>query len=188
MIRLFITAVVGLATIGASLCSTAFGGEAGLTYIVPSAAGSDDGAAPRPTMPDLIFADGSGMPVHLRQYMGQVVVINFWATWCAPCIQEMVFLDRLQGDSHGKPLTVLALSEDAGGIPVARAFLTRQKFGYLKPFADPASTVAQALGIRGLPTSIILDRYNRQVLRVEGPYQWDSPLIAARLRMLMSEQ
>jgi len=138
-------------------------------------------------MPDLIFADGSGMPTHLRQYMGQVVVINFWATWCAPCVSEMLFLDRLQGDSRGQPLAVLAISEDQGGIPVVRAFLSRQKYNYLRPFADPASGVAQALQIKGLPTTIILDRHNRQVLRVQGPYQWSSPMVVARLRMLMSE-
>jgi thiol-disulfide isomerase/thioredoxin len=187
MFRFAVIAAVALATSCAILTSAAFGGERGLTYIVPSAAGSSDGPAERPLIPDLIFADGSGMPTHLRQYVGQVVIINFWATWCAPCIKEMMFLDRLQGDFRGQPLTVLAISEDQGGIPVVRSFLSRQKYNYLRAFADPASGMAQSLAIRGLPTTIILDRHNHQVLRAEGPYQWDSAYITARLRMLMSE-
>jgi thiol-disulfide isomerase/thioredoxin len=188
MARFTITTVIGLILIGAMSVSTAFGGERGITYIVPSAAGSDDGPSARPMMPDLIFADGSGLPTHLRQFVGQVVVINFWATWCGPCIKEMLFLDRLQGDFRGQPLAVLAISEDQGGIPVVKSFLSRQKYNYLRPFADPGSNVAQALEVVGLPTTIILDRRNRQVLRVQGPYQWDSPTIVARLRYLMSEQ
>lgn len=138
-------------------------------------------------LPDLIFADGSAMPMHLVQYRGRVVVLNFWASWCGPCIKEMVYLDRLQGDFRGQPLSVLAISEGNGGIPAVRQFFARQKYTFLKPFADPNGALAQGLGIRGLPTSIIVDRYGRQVLRVEGPYQWDSPQIAARLRMLMTE-
>ena len=191
MVRALVTAAaLGLA--GAVCLSAAEGAEGGLSYIVPAAAGSADGQsdAPdqRPAMPDLIFADGSSLPVHLRQYLGQVVVINFWASWCGPCIKEMVFLDRLQGDFRGQPFTVLAASEDTGGIPAARRFLTRQKFTYLTPFADPGAGMAKVLGVRGLPTSIIIDRHGRQVLRVEGPYQWDSPQIAGRIRRLLAER
>ena len=135
MVRLFISALLLLT--GAVSASGAIGGEPDLTYIVPSAAGSGDGPAARPLMPDLIFADGSGMPTHLRQYSGMVVIINFWASWCGPCIKEMLFLDRLQGDFRGQPLAVLAISEDQGGIPVVRSFLTRQKYNYRDPLPIP---------------------------------------------------
>jgi thiol-disulfide isomerase/thioredoxin len=187
MARLLITAAVALATTCAILVSTAFGGERGITYIVPAAAGSDDGATPRPTMPDMIFADGSGMPTHLRQFVGQVVVINFWASACGPCLKELLLLDRLQGNFRGQPLAVLAISEDQSGIPAVKSFLNRQKYSYLRAFADPQSSMAQALGVGDLPTSIILDRQNRLVLRVQGSYQWEAPLTVARLRKLMSE-
>lgn len=187
MVRLIVTAAAGLAAACAIFLPAAQGAERGLNYIVPAAAGSADGAPVRPAMPDLIFADGSNMPVHLKQYAGQVVIINFWASWCGPCIKEMVFLDRLQGDFRGQPLAVMAVSEDQGGIPAARTFLTRQKLGYLKPFADPGKGMAQVLGIRGLPTSLIIDRHGHLVLKVEGPYQWDSKATTDRLRYLLSE-
>lgn len=163
------------------------GEKSGLTYIVPVAAGSADTQENRPAMPDLLFADGSSMPQALHRYLGQVIVINFWASWCGPCIKEMLYLDRLQGDFRGQPLTVLAISEDQGGIAAAKQFLTRQKYTFLRPLADPGATMAQALAVKGLPTSIIVDRHGRQVMRVAGPYQWDSPQIVARLKMLMSE-
>ncbi len=156
---------------------------------VAFAAGAQDagGPAARSMLPDLIFADGSGMPVHLSQYRGQVVVINFWAGWCGPCVKELPFLDRLQSSFGQVPLTVMTVAEDQGGITAARQFFARQKLGYLRPFADPGGTAAQLLGVTGLPTSIIVDRHGRQVLRVAGPYQWDSPQIASRLRFLLAE-
>jgi thiol-disulfide isomerase/thioredoxin len=187
MTRLFASIVTVLATACVALASTAIGGESGLTYIVPSAAGSDDGARARPTMPDMIFADGSGMPTHLRQFVGQVVVINFWSSACAPCLRELALLDRLQGNNRGQPLAVLAISEDQTTISTVKAFLNRQKYSYLRAFADPTSSMAQALAVDDLPTSIVLDRYNRQILRIQGAYQWEDPLTIARLRKLMSE-
>jgi thiol-disulfide isomerase/thioredoxin len=116
-----------------------------------------------------------------------VVLINFWATWCAPCIKEMTFLDRLQGDLKGEPLHVLTISEDQGGIAVAKAFLARQKFTFLHAYADPGGAMADALKVGGLPTSFVLDKQGRLVNRVEGPYEWDNPKIVAKFRELMKE-
>jgi thiol-disulfide isomerase/thioredoxin len=187
MIRLFSTVALALTMSFAILIATAFGGESGLTYIVPVAAGSDDGADVRPQMPDLIFADASGMPTHLRQFQGQVVILNFWASTCAPCLRELFLLDRLQGNYPGQPLAVIAISEDQIGISGVKTFLNRQKYSYLRAFADPNASMAQALSISNLPTSIILDRHNRQFLRIQGAFQWEDTLTIARLRKLMSE-
>lgn len=167
--------------------STAFGGEPSLTYIVPIAAGSSDGASSRPTLPDLIVTDGSGMPAHLRQFSGQVVVLNFWSTSCGPCLKELLLLDRLQGNFRGQALTVLALSEDQNTISVVKSFLNRQKYSYLRPFIDPASAAALTLGVSSLPTSLILDRHNRLVFRIQGSYPWEDPKTTAGLRTLLSE-
>ena len=77
MVRLLVAVAVGLATLFGILVPTAFAGDPTITYIVPIVAGSDDGSESRPMMPDLIFVDGSGMPTHLRQFIEQVVIINF---------------------------------------------------------------------------------------------------------------
>ncbi len=87
-----------------------------LNYMVPVAAESEE---QRPMLGDYVFADGSGMPVHLSRYRGQVVVLNFWATWCGPCIKQMTFLDRLQMNFKNLPLIVIGISEDQGGLPTS---------------------------------------------------------------------
>lgn len=179
MKRLFAVFAVW-ATLGGAI-SAAASEDSGLNYMVPVAAESTE----RPMLPDYLFADGSGLPVHLSRYRGQVVILTFWASACGPCLKQMVFLDRLQ--MNLRQLAVVAISEDQGGIAQIKATLARQRLNFLKPFGDPSEAMAGQAGIRGLPTSIIVDRYGRQFLRVEGPYQWDTPLIEAQLRKLMSE-
>lgn len=160
----------------------------GLNYIVPVAAGSAEDPAMRPPMPSgVTVSDGTNMPLPLAHFRGAVLLINFWATWCVPCLKEMAFLDRLQGDLKGMPIQVLAVSEDKGGLPVAKGYIERQKFTFLRPFTDPGAASAQALNVTGLPTSFIVDKKGRLVQRVEGPFEWDSPPIVARFRDLVNE-
>ena len=174
------------ALLGAGAAAKDAGPHSG--YIVPAAAGSAEDPALRPPLPPgLTFLDGTGMPIPLAHFRGQVLLMNFWATWCAPCIKEMAFLNRLQGDLKGEPLRVLAISEDRGGIPVAKTFLDKQKLPFLHPYADPTMALAEALNVQGLPTSLIVDKQGRLVQRVEGPYEWDNPPIVARFRQLLAE-
>ncbi len=139
-------------------------------------------------IPDLLFHDSSGIPVHLRRYLGRVVVLNFWSQGCGPCLPELLHLDRLQGDMKGKPLNVVALSEDDNGIPAVRSFFARQKLTFLQPYTDADGAAAQLLGVRGLPSSVIIDPYGRVVLHLEGRYQWDDPRIMTQLEGLMPKQ
>jgi thiol-disulfide isomerase/thioredoxin len=157
-------------------------------YIVPIAAGSAEDPAMRPAMPSgLSFDDASNIALPLTHFRGAVLLINFWATWCVPCVKEMTFIDRLQGDLKGQPLVVLAVSEDRGGVSVAKAFLERQKLTFLRPFADPGGAAANALQVDGIPTSFIVDKKGRLVQRLEGPYEWDDPPIVNRFRALLTE-
>lgn len=163
------------------------GAETGLTYIVPAAAGSFDAPQTRPPAPDMLFLDASGLPQHLRVFLGQVVVLTFWAASCGPCLKQMTFLDRLQGDLKAYPLKVLALTEDPGGIAAAKALYKRQNFTFLLPYADAGGLSAAAMGIRGLPTNFVIDRQGRIAIATEGPFEWDNPRIVARLKRLLAE-
>jgi thiol-disulfide isomerase/thioredoxin len=183
-------AIVGLA--GLLMLAQDFGAAGAAStsagYIVPVATGSAEDPAMRPAMPSVLsFNDASNMALPLGHFRGAVLLINFWATWCVPCVKEMTYIDRLQGDLKGQPLVVLAVSEDRGGISVAKAFLERQKLTFLRAFADPGGAAAQTLQVDGIPTSFIVDKKGRLVQRVEGPYEWDDAPIVTRFRALLAE-
>lgn len=161
----------------------------GLSYIVPAAPGSaqDDGNANPPLMPNLRLTDGSGLPFNLLGYKGAVIVLEFWSTTCAPCLRDLDALNHLQGDFPGKPLVVIAVSEDPGTIQSVKAALQRQKLGYLKPYADASGAAAQFLNLRGVPTSFVIDRMGRMVLQVEGPQPWNGAAMEKRINFLLNQ-
>ena len=129
---------------------------------------------PRPVA-NVRFADAKGGMRDLASFRGKVVLLNVWATWCGPCRQEMPTLDRLQAKLGGKDFEVIALSIDRGGQAAVGSFFDETNVQKLAIYVD-ASTEAQArLGIIGVPTSLLLDRQGREIGRVTGPAQWDSP-------------
>jgi thiol-disulfide isomerase/thioredoxin len=133
-------------------------------------------------VPETPFADAAGTTVTLAAFRGRVVLLNFWATWCAPCIREMPALDRLQGSLGGRDFTVLIVSEDRGGAKVAVPFLKKLGVERLDTYLDAKGKLARALGLKGLPTTILIDRAGREVGRLRGPADWDAPEAEALLR------
>jgi thiol-disulfide isomerase/thioredoxin len=130
---------------------------------------------PAQPAPDLAFTDGEGRPVSLADFRGRVVLLNLWATWCAPCVEEMPSLDRLQGRMGGPGFQVVALSLDRGGWAQVQPFVTRLGLRNLGWYLDPKSASMGALRVRGLPTTYLIDRDGRMVGKLEGSADWDSP-------------
>jgi thiol-disulfide isomerase/thioredoxin len=116
-----------------------------------------------------------------------VVLLNFWATWCAPCIREMPALDRVQARFEEAGLTVVAVSEDFAGLPVVRPFFERLKLEHLQVYLDVDFALLKALGVQGLPTTLLIDRQGRLVGGLEGPAEWDEDDAAALIRYYLSE-
>jgi len=112
-------------------------------------------------------------------------VINLWATWCPPCVAEMPALDRLQGMLRAERIAVLALSSDRGGRAQVEPFYQRLGLKELTIWLDPRGAAARALGARGLPTTVIIDRVGREVARLEGEAAWDAPALVAAVRRLV---
>jgi thiol-disulfide isomerase/thioredoxin len=153
-------------------------GQAPLGQFVP---------APRPwPAPSVGFTDADGKILSLSDFAGKLVLVNLWATWCAPCRHEMPSLERLQ-TRLGNRITILAISEDRGGNKAVAPFITKLRLEVVKTYLDPESAVGRAFKVGGLPTSFLIDRRRRVLGRVEGEAEWDSPKMLAILDPLMSE-
>ncbi len=121
------------------------------------------------------FAALDGTRLRLADFKGRVVVLNFWATWCAPCIREMPSLDRLQAAVGDRGLAVLAVSIDRGGAKVVRPFAKRLGLERLALYLDAKGALFQAFGVTGLPTTFLIDRQGGVVGAYPGPAEWDGP-------------
>lgn len=125
--------------------------------------------------PETSLGAKDGSSTTLAAYRGKIVLVNFWATWCAPCIKELPALARLQGKLGGQGFTVLAVSEDLKGWPVIAPFLGAQKIVALPVLHDPQGAASRMYKVAGLPTSVLLDRDGRELGRLVGPAEWDGP-------------
>jgi thiol-disulfide isomerase/thioredoxin len=137
--------------------------------------------------PQAGFSDAAGRDLTLADFKGRVVLLNFWATWCAPCVREMPTLDRVQDKLGGQGLAVLAVSEDRGGLEVVGPFFKKLGLEYLEIYLDPRGTFAREFGLAGLPTTLLIDAQGRLVGGLEGPAEWDSEDALALIRHYLEQ-
>ncbi len=157
-----------------------------LLFGLPAAA-ADFTLAPQPkAVPGLAFADHDGHPLTLQSFKGKVVILDYWATWCAPCKAEFPQLDRLQGRLADKGLAVVAVSLDRGGMRAIDRFYDELHVANMGKFLDADGSGARALGIAGMPTTLLIDRQGREVARIEGTAPWDRPEMTAILERLLA--
>ncbi len=138
-------------------------------------------------VPELSFLDAEGDAVTLEDFRGKVVILNLWATWCAPCRQEMPGLDRLQAALGEDGLQVLPLSLDRGEVGQIEAFYDEIGLTTLPIYRDPKAAAGRALGAYGLPTTLVLDREGREVGRLLGPAEWDGEEAMTLIRAVLAE-
>ena len=126
-------------------------------------------------VPPVTFKDEDSQDISLSHFLGTPVLLNLWATWCAPCIAEMPALDQLQASLPQASLTVITLSLDRGGLAEIEPFWKKTKLMSLKMYFDTTMSAGQTLSARGLPTTLLINREGREVARIEGPAEWASP-------------
>ncbi|HET9428763.1 MAG TPA: TlpA disulfide reductase family protein [Allosphingosinicella sp.] len=129
--------------------------------------------------PDVTFEDPSGRPARMADFRGRPVLVNLWATWCAPCVVEMPSLEALAA-REGDSLVVLALSQDFGGRQKVTDFFQRHRFVELEAYLDGNMAFMTALRIDTLPTTILYNAEGEEVWRMTGLADWESDR-AARL-------
>ena len=129
--------------------------------------------------PAAAFNGPDGKPVHLADFKGKPLLVNLWASWCAPCVKELPTIDKL---ARSGKVQVLAVSQDDGPHASVIAFLKGHGISTLKPYQDPKMTLTAALGPDTvLPTSILLDADGKEVWRYVGELDWTSPEAAKLL-------
>jgi thiol-disulfide isomerase/thioredoxin len=128
-----------------------------------------------PATPAEPFRDGGGEEVTLADFKGKAVLVNLWATWCAPCVKELPMLARLQAKRAGDDFIVIALNLDRPGKANVPEFLKENGAAALEAFADPTLKMMKAFRVAGLPTTILIGADGREVTRREGEAEWDTP-------------
>lgn len=126
-------------------------------------------------VPEINFEDGDGRPRSLADFSGKVVLLNVWATWCAPCREEMPTLDRLQAKLGGPDFEVVALSVDRAGPDIVKKFFTEIGIEHLALNIDTSAKAMFAIGTVGLPATLLVDRDGKEIGRLIGPAEWDAP-------------
>ena len=125
--------------------------------------------------PGTRFFNDQELGVSLEDFRGKVVLLNFWATWCPPCVYEMPSLDALQGLLGGEGLAVLTVSVDRQGLSIVKPFLRDLAVQHLKAYLDPRGSLAADFGVTAMPTSYVIDAQGRIVGALRGAAAWDSP-------------
>jgi thiol-disulfide isomerase/thioredoxin len=143
--------------------------------------------AERKPMPNLVFFEGSGKERSLSDWRGKVVLINLWASWCAPCRKEMPSLAQLQRRFGSKDFEVVAISLDRGGGKVAQKFLEETQSRLLRLYMDPSGRALETIAALGLPASVLIDREGREIGRLLGPADWTSPEAYRLINLAINE-
>ena len=131
------------------------------------------------------YSRSDGSTARLSDYQGKVVVLNFWATWCAPCRKEMPELSALQSTLGGNNFAVVTIATGPNPLHKIAAFFRDIKINNLPSHRDPRQALAREMGVLGLPTTLILDREGQEVARLLGDTNWHSDSALTIMRALI---
>ena len=122
---------------------------------------------------ELTFLDDDKNQVYLRDYNGKLILLNFWATWCAPCKKEMPSLDKLQVREELNNLEIFTVNVGQDNLEKSLKFFEDLKIKNLKIYFDSPSTLAKKLGLRGIPTSILINKDGLEFARIVGSIDFE---------------
>ncbi len=167
--------------------NTAFAGQvdwaaaqaAGLAKLVP--------VTDAPALPTTTFTDPDGGEHSLADYKGQVVLLNFWATWCAPCRDEMPALDALQAELGGDDFQVVTIATGRNAPDKIDRFFDETGVTNLPVLLDPRQQLARDMGVVGLPVTVLIDANGVEVARLLGDADWASDAAKAVIRQMTAD-
>ena len=136
---------------------------------------------------DFSLKDLSGKTVKLSDYKGKVVLLNFWASWCPPCREEMPSIQKLYARMKGKKFSILAVSVDRGGENSVRRFIKEAGYEF-KILLDPEGEAASRYSVGGIPATFIIDKKGEIVDKIIGAYQWDDEGVIKKINDLSQKR
>jgi len=145
-------------------------------------------------VPDITFTNAAGETLTLADFRGRTILLNLWATWCAPCLKEMPALDALQGEMGSPVFEVVALSLDKGeeARELVETFYARTDIQNMRLYQDTTARSMFAFKTPGLPTTLLIGPDGREIGRLLSDAEWNSPaakrLVAAYLPEQSAEQ
>ena len=139
-------------------------------------------------MPVITVSDPEGKELNLGALQGTPVLLNLWATWCAPCVVEMPMLDELAAQKDGE-LRVITVSQDMRGAEAVEPFFADRDFAHLEQWLDPANDLGVSFGGSGaMPLTVLYDAEGAELFRVAGGYHWDSEAAIAAIEEAIASE
>jgi thiol-disulfide isomerase/thioredoxin len=169
--NIFFTLTGAVALVAATVSANAEHGEAPIEGIMQNFFELEEPVAAPPTP---VVSKDEG-PITLDRFQGKFIVLNFWATWCGPCIRELPSLHRLNAEFAGDDFAVVLISQDRGGFKQTDRFLKKLKVDIPDNFIDEKLKYSRAIGVRSLPTTILIGPDGNEVGRLVGSAEWDEP-------------
>jgi len=133
---------------------------------------------------NLVFNNYKEEKVSFSEFKGKVLLVNFWATWCAPCIKEMPSLDRLKY-KVGDNFDVIAISVDRDGINKVKDFFDNNNIKNLEKFFDIKNSLAKEMNLFGVPTSFFIDKNGNIIGNYQGDMEWDNLTVIEFIKYLI---
>jgi thiol-disulfide isomerase/thioredoxin len=137
-------------------------------------------------VPSTAFTDAGGAEHTLADWRGKYVLVNFWATWCAPCRKELPALDALNRDFGGEQFAVVTIATGRNPVPAIERLFADVGVESLPILLDPKQALSREMGVLGLPVSVILDREGREIARMSGDADWNSDSARAIVAALLA--
>ena len=122
---------------------------------------------------NVIFLDKNDKKINIKEFNGNLLLLNFWATWCAPCKEEMPSLDRLQVNQNLSNLKIFAINISQESKKKVDSFFEDLNIKNFDPYFDAPTTLAKTFSLRGVPTSILIDKEGKEFARIIGSIDFD---------------
>ena len=136
--------------------------------------------------PDFSLEDLNGKKVELKQLKEKVILLNFWATWCGPCKEEMPYLEALHQQFKEKKFVLLTISVDYNGLKTVKEFIDKHHYTF-PVLLDPKGKTLDLFQIKGIPTTLLIDKRGRIVGKAIGPRDWKSPEVFSLINLLIEK-